>query len=304
MKAATGSGAGSEPVAELLDAAKSGDRRALSKLLSAVENGVESRTSIGIPNNSGGGKIIGITGAPGVGKSCLVDQLLRTFSAADLRIGVLAVDPSSPLTGGALLGDRLRMQTADDDPNVFVRSLATRNQPGGLPVRLGLMAEVLVATGFDIVLVETVGSGQSEVRIVSVADRVLLVEGPARGDEVQAEKAGVLELADAIVVNKSDLDGAERVAADLRSALEIAGTPPPVLLASARNGDGIQELADLLLNLHSRSDSSMARWRERLLTAWDAALLSRPDIEEVLSSLESGDFDADQWVWDQLGGSN
>jgi len=291
-------------VAGLLDAAKAGDRRALSKLLSAVENGVESRESIGIPHNSGDGKIIGITGAPGVGKSCLVDQLLRTFSATELRIAVLAVDPSSPLTGGALLGDRLRMQTADDDPNVFVRSLATRNQPGGLPVRLGLMAEVLVAAGFDIVLVETVGSGQSEVRIVSVADRVLLVEGPARGDEVQAEKAGVLELVDAIVVNKSDLDGAERVAADLRSALEIAGNPPPVLLASARNGDGIQELADLLLSLPTRSDSSMARWRERLLTAWDAALLSRPDIEEVLSALESGDFDADQWVSDQLEESN
>jgi LAO/AO transport system kinase len=287
-----------------LDAARAGDRRALSKLLSAVENGVESRESLGIPYNSGEGKVIGITGAPGVGKSCLVDQLLRVYSSAGLRIAVLAVDPSSPLTGGALLGDRVRMQSADDDPNVFVRSLATRNQPGGLPVRLGLMAEVLVTSGFDLVLVETVGSGQSEVRIVSVADRVLLVEGPASGDSVQAEKAGVLDLADAIVVNKSDLDGAERVAADLRSALEITGNPPPVVLASARNGDGIEELADLLLKLPIRSDSSMARWRERLLTAWDAALLSHPDLDDVLAALESGMFDADQWVKEKLEGSN
>lgn len=287
-------------MSDMLEAARAGDRRALSKLLSAVENGVESRESLGLPNNSGGGKIIGITGAPGVGKSCLVDRLLRTFSAADMRIAVLAVDPSSPLTGGALLGDRVRMQTADDDPNVFVRSLATRNQPGGLPVRLGLMAEVLVASGFDLVLVETVGSGQSEVRIVSVADRVLLVEGPARGDSIQAEKAGVLELADAIVVNKSDLEGAKRVASDLRSALDITGNPPPVLLASARNDDGIQELADLLLSLPSRSGASMARWRERLLTAWDAALLERGDLDEVLAGLEAGEFDADQWVKDRL----
>jgi LAO/AO transport system kinase len=162
------------------------------------------------------------------------------------------------------------------------------------------MAEVLVASGFDLVLVETVGSGQSEVRIVSVADRVLLVEGPGRGDSIQAEKAGVLELADAIVVNKSDLEGAERVASDLRSALDITGNPPPVLLASARNDVGIEDLADLLLSLPSRSGASMARWRERLLTAWDAALLERGDLEEVLSGLEAGEFDADQWVAEKL----
>ncbi|HJM87352.1 MAG TPA: GTP-binding protein, partial [Candidatus Thalassarchaeaceae archaeon] len=184
----------------LLGKAIAGERRALAKLLTAVENGEINRESLGIENHLDDGTIIGLTGAPGVGKSCLIEKLLSQWSSDGLKVAVIAVDPSSPLSGGALLGDRVRMDSADSDLNVFVRSFATRNQPGGLPVTVGLAANLMRNCGYDYVLIETVGAGQAEIRIVSFADRVVLVESPSRGDQIQAEKAGVMELADLIVV--------------------------------------------------------------------------------------------------------
>ena len=270
-------------------AAKAGDRRSLARLLTLIETGEANGVQLGFSSRAEDGRILGVTGSPGVGKSCLVDRQLHEWAAAGERVAVLAIDPSSPVTGGALLGDRIRMQAADDLDEVYVRSVATRNQPGGLPVRLAAMAEALLDCGYDRVVVETVGTGQAEVRIVAVADRVLLVEGPARGDSIQAEKAGLLELADIVAVNKADLDGADRFAEEIRGSLELTGEAPPVLLVSALEGTGIPELVSALGQLGPARVAQRARWRERLLSEWEAALLTREDLDELLDRLESGD---------------
>ncbi len=298
MKAGIGYGlAESERLPKsLFELAISGNRRSLAKLLTAVENGEVTHDLLGLSTREVDGSVIGVTGAPGVGKSCLIERLLSTWTSNGLKIAVIAVDPSSPLTGGALLGDRVRMESADNNPNVFVRSFATRNQPGGMPNAVVLAADVMRQCGYDIVLIETVGAGQSEIRVVSVADRIVLVEAPLRGDEVQAEKAGVMELADMIVVNKSDLDGSERAAANISSALELTSNPPPVLLTSAKNSVGIEDLASQLRTLPAKPGAELARARERLLTAWDNALLSREDINEVLDGLAGSENSAQEWV--------
>ena len=289
---------------ELLQKAMAGNRRALAKLLSAVEEGDVNAETLGLKNHLDDGTIIGVTGAPGVGKSCLIEKLLSHWSNQGLKVGVIAVDPSSPLSGGALLGDRIRMESADSNPNVFVRSFATRNQPGGLPVAVGLASNLMRNSGYDIVLIETVGAGQAEIRIVSFADRVVLIESPSRGDLIQAEKAGMMELADLIIVNKSDLEGAERAASEIQTALEISGKPPPVLLASAKNGEGIEEFASKLKSLPVKSGAEMARARERLLAAWDSALLSRDDISDIINGLIKEDSNAEDWVKENLRWSN
>ena len=274
---------------EAFNSAKAGDRRSMARLLTLIESGEANGAELGFSSRGGDCRILGVTGSPGVGKSCLVDRLLHAWAAAGEKVAVLAIDPSSPVTGGALLGDRMRMQAADDLDEVYVRSVATRNQPGGLPVRLAAMAEALLDCGYDRVVVETVGTGQAEVRIVAVADRVLLGEGPARGDSIQAEKAGLLELADIVAVNKADLDGADRFADEIRGSLELTGQAPPVLLVSALEGRGIPELVSALGQLGPARVAQRARWRERLLSEWVAALLTRDDLEQLLDRLEAGD---------------
>lgn len=281
---------------EAFNAATAGDRRSLARLLTLIESGNTNGAELGFSQRGEDGRILGVTGSPGVGKSCLVDKLLQEWAAAGEKVAVLAIDPSSPVTGGALLGDRMRMQSADNLEEVYVRSVATRNQPGGLPVRLGAMAETLLVCGYDRVVVETVGTGQTEVRIVAVADRVLLVEGPARGDSIQAEKAGLLELADIVAVNKADLEGAERFADEIRNSLELTGPAPPVLLVSAHDGTGISDLASALNELGPARAAQRARWRERLLSEWEAALLTRDDVDKLLDNLESGDSSVSEIV--------
>ena len=281
---------------EAFNAATAGDRRSLARLLTLIESGNTNGAELGFSQRGEDGRILGVTGSPGVGKSCLVDKLLQEWAAAGEKVAVLAIDPSSPVTGGALLGDRMRMQSADNLDEVYVRSVATRNQPGGLPVRLGAMAETLLVCGYDRVVVETVGTGQTEVRIVAVADRVLLVEGPARGDSIQAEKAGLLELADIVAVNKADLEGAERFADEIRNSLELTGSAPPVLLVSAHDGTGVSDLASALNELGPARAAQRARWRERLLSEWEAALLTRDDVDKLLDKLESGDSSVSEIV--------
>ena len=190
---------------------------------------------------------LAITGAPGVGKSCLLDGLLRSWAERGIRVAVLAVDPSSPRTGGALLGDRVRMTVVDDvnlNGLIYLRSVATRKASGSVPVIVEDMTKVLLALGWEKVIIETVGAGQSEVRCAALADRIVVVEGPARGDGIQAEKAGLLELADAVLVNKSDLPGAEMHADEIRESFELGiGNSPPVHLTSALHSTGVQEAA-------------------------------------------------------------
>ena len=256
------------------------NRRELARSLSNID-------SLSIPSrNREPWCVLGVTGAPGVGKSCLVDGIVQHWVKHGEKVAILAVDPSSPVSGGALLGDRMRMSSVDEGENVFFRSIATRNLPGGIPARLEKMVDLLVSEGWTKVIVETVGSGQSEVRIVSVADRILLVEGPARGDVIQAEKAGVVELADIIAVNKSDLQGADRVAEEIRLSLSLSeGESPPVLLCSAQTGSGLAELVSVIDDLPSARGPAIARARERLLAVHQESLLSHPDFSDVIKGL-------------------
>ena len=268
--------------AELCAAALAGDRRALARLLTAVEN----RTAIAEPAlrtlypRAGRAHVVGITGPPGAGKSTLVAALIGELRSAGRSVAVVAVDPSSPITGGALLGDRVRMQAYADDDGVFIRSMAARGHAGGLASTTGAAAAVLDAVGFDLVLVETVGTGQSEVEVAAAADTTVVLEAPEMGDEVQAIKAGLLEVADLVVVNKGDKPGAQRTAAQLRAMLVASGGPavgasrgdrprpkrPEVLVTTAATGEGVPELI-AALERHRATLTDAGRETARLARA-------------------------------------
>ncbi len=229
----------------------SGERRPLARLLTRIENGDPTLRPLlpGLFAAGRGGHLVGITGPPGSGKSTLVNALIGEWRRRDRRVGVLAVDPSSPYTRGAILGDRIRMMDHAADRDVFMRSMAARGELGGLAAATWIAAAALDAAGYDPVVVETVGAGQSEVEIARLAETTVVVEVPEMGDEVQAIKAGLLEVADVIVVNKGDRPGADRAARQLRAMLSTAGgrvarKPPPILLTTATTGDGVAALAD------------------------------------------------------------
>ncbi len=221
-----------------------GERAALARAITAVENGTGEAAGVvaAIQPHLGHAKVVGITGAPGVGKSTLTGAYVTELRRRELRVGVVAVDPSSPLTGGALLGDRIRMTVHGSDPGVFVRSVAARGHLGGLSRTTARVIDVTDAAGKDVVIVETVGAGQSEVEIAGLADVNLVVCAPGLGDDVQAIKAGILEIADILVVNKADLPLAERTARQL----ERLGGPATVLRTVATSGAGVAELADAI----------------------------------------------------------
>ena len=226
-----------------------GERRAVARAISTIENAAPGWESIaaGVAAGLGRAHVIGITGAPGAGKSTLISALLGELLARGRRIGVVAVDPSSPMTGGAVLGDRVRMGSHGSHERVFIRSIASRGHLGGVSRSTRRIVDVLDAAGFDTVIVETVGAGQSEVEIIEIADTRIVVCPPGLGDEVQAIKAGILEIADLLVVNKADLPGAEVTARELREMLRLrAGSRSDVAVirTSATNGDGIAALVD------------------------------------------------------------
>jgi LAO/AO transport system kinase len=253
----------------LSDAARGGDRRALARLLTAVENHtpVAEHALRRLYPLAGVAHLVGITGPPGAGKSTLVAALIAELRKAGRTVAVVAVDPSSPITGGALLGDRVRMQSYASDDGVFIRSMASRGHAGGLAATSASAASVFDAAGFDVVLLETVGTGQSEVEVAAAADTTVVLEAPEMGDEIQAIKAGLLEVADLVVVNKGDRPGAQRTAAQLRAMLMPSGARegisahpgegahpgdlggsrpqpkhPEVLITTASTGDGVPEL--------------------------------------------------------------
>ncbi len=263
-----------EVVAEsqLIDDARSGSRLALAKLLSQVENDREacSRIVAGLSQNLGHAYRVGFTGPPGAGKSSLVTAFTKLLRANGKKVGVLAVDPTSPFSGGALLGDRVRMMTLSADSDVFVRSLATRGDLGGLARAAGDMADVLDAFGFDFVLLETVGVGQSELEVAKHADTTVVVLVPESGDAIQGMKAGLMEIADVFIINKADREGAERFATDLRSAMHLkpwTGWTPPLVMTVATREEGIREFDGRIREhaQHLKATGEFERRREERL---------------------------------------
>ncbi len=235
------------PVAEVLARAQSGDRRAIGRVLSIAERGGSEGLALGelAHAQTGNAHVVGITGAPGAGKSTLTGRLAATLTASGRNVAVLAIDPSSPVTGGAILGDRIRMDELNYGTGTFIRSMATRGQGGGLAVAVPAAIRALDAVGFDLIIVETVGVGQIEIDIAGTADTTVIVVTPGWGDAVQANKAGLLELADVFVVNKADRPGASDSRRDLELMLDLSDTSewrPEVTLTVGTSGDGIDEL--------------------------------------------------------------
>ena len=277
-------GIGMTDISDLLESAKLGDRRSLSMLISAIS---ESGDSPSI--NSATGWILGVTGPPGSGKSTLIGQMVRKWASSGERVAVLALDPTSPLSGGSLLADRIRMEGDDLRENVFVRSIPSGKTPGAISPILWPICSVLTECGWTRIIVETVGTGQSEFRIAALVDRLLLVDGPDRGDIIQAEKAGILELADVIAVNKSDLPGASSAAQHIRSSLSLASDDNrEVVLVSAKEGHGIQELVEIIEKCEPQNTRGKMMMMERLISEWDAALVSHPEIDNIISELCDG----------------
>ncbi len=277
-------GIGMIDISGLLESAKLGDRRSLSKLISAI---TESDDPPSI--NSDAGWILGVTGPPGSGKSTLIGQMVRIWASTGENVAVLALDPSSPLSGGSLLADRIRMDGDDLRENVFVRSIPSGKTPGAISPILWPICGALSECGWTRIIVETVGTGQSEYRIAALVDRLLLVDGPERGDIIQAEKAGILELADVIAVNKSDLPGASLAAQHMRSSLSLASEDNrEVVLVSAKEGRGIQELIEIIENSEPQNARDKMMAMERLISEWDSILVSHPEIDNIISELCDG----------------
>lgn len=276
-----------------------GDRRALARAISYVENRHPRGRSImeQIYPRTGRAAVIGVTGAPGVGKSTLVASLVKTYGGRGSRVAVAAVDPSSPFTGGALLGDRIRMDGGRRDGDVFFRSIANRGQVGGVSRATWEIIQLMDAAGYDPIILETVGAGQSEVEVMHIAHTVLVVAAPGLGDEVQAFKAGILEIADLFVVNKADRPDAARTAAELSYMLDLSpddgGWRPPVLKTVARDDEGIEELVEAIaehgayLRGSGRLEEQRRELAERQLLDGATARLAR--------ALRGAAAEADAW---------
>jgi LAO/AO transport system kinase len=277
---------------------RAGDARALARAISVVENrlpGWDGLLRVLFPH-SGRARILGLTGAPGAGKSTLVDQLVRYYRKAQRSIGVIAVDPTSPYTGGAILGDRIRMQDHYSDPGIFIRSMATRGSLGGLARTTADVTTVLDASGRDLILIETVGVGQDEIDIVRLAEITVVILVPGMGDDVQTIKAGIMEIADIFVINKSDREGAERVEREIRVmqslALRSDNWVPPIVKTVAHEGKGIEELAGTIRQYESflqRENLVVKRtiqnWRERLVEMLRDRMLEKAN-QQLGSRLE------------------
>ena len=259
-------------VAELVARARSGEPLAVGRLLSLVEAGGERgrQVAAALADDAGRAHVVGLTGPPGVGKSTTTSALVTTLRARGNRVGVLAVDPTSPFSGGALLDDRVRMAEHTEDPGVFIRSMATRGRLGGLAGATPHALRVLDAAGCDVVVIETVGVGQSEVDVVALADTTVVLLAPGMGDGVQAAKAGILEVADVFVVNKADRDGATRAVRELQHMVgfgEPDGWRVPVLRTVASRGEGVDELVAALDAHRQWADGSGERDRRRVARA-------------------------------------
>ncbi len=304
-------------MSSLADDIRAGDRRALARGLTLVENDLAAGRDLLVALGAGGGAHrIGITGPPGAGKSTLVSALAAMWRREDRQVGVLAVDPSSPFTGGALLGDRIRMLTHSGDDGVFIRSLASRGALGGLAVGIYDAADLLAAAGFDPVVIETVGVGQGEVEICRAADTTVVVLAPGAGDVVQGMKAGLLEIADVLVVNQADREGADGLVSALESAAELRDAPaPPILKTVATRSEGLEALCAALDARSADAGSGLAerrldRARARLRATVDGRRADRfwegrsDALEAAARAVAAGERSAEQAATELLEGDD
>ncbi|HRD12155.1 MAG TPA: GTP-binding protein [Mycobacterium sp.] len=274
-------------VAELIAAARSGNTRAVGRLLSLVES--DRRAEVLAEVGSVTVPVIGVTGPPGAGKSTTIAVLVAAYRERGQRVAVLAVDPSSPYSGGALLGDRIRMAAHINDPDVLIRSVATRGHVGGLAAAVPAAIRLLGALGYDAVLLESVGVGQSEIEIAAVADPTIVILNPGAGDAVQAAKAGLLEVADLVVVNKADRDGAAQTVRDLKFETHV-----PVLMLVAARAEGVGDLVEAI-EAHHRADTPArraARARAQVLSLAQSRLHAHPELDALAAAVAEGRCDA------------
>ncbi|MDD4798530.1 MAG: methylmalonyl Co-A mutase-associated GTPase MeaB [Clostridia bacterium] len=283
------------------------DKRAVARAISLLENNypVAEELALLLEQSSKDSWIIGVTGSPGAGKSSLVDQMIKEARSAGFTVGVIAVDPSSPFSGGAILGDRIRMQGHSEDQEVFIRSMSSRGQLGGLSAATAKAVKVLAAAGYNLLIIETVGVGQSELDVMELADTTMVVLTPNMGDAIQSIKAGIMEIADIFVVNKADLFGADRVVTETASMLALSdpqGWQIPVLAVSSLNGTGFKELWQNLDEHHhfllNNGQYQLNRQKRRLkdlktilLTALNRQLeqeLADPKHQELLTAVAEG----------------
>jgi LAO/AO transport system kinase len=282
----------------LLPQLRSGDARSLARAISMVENRLPGWAELlkALFPQTGHARILGLTGAPGAGKSTLVDQLAKHYRKENCTVGIIAVDPTSPYTGGAILGDRIRMQDHFSDPGIYIRSMATRGSLGGLARATADVATVMDASGRDLIMIETVGVGQDEVDIVRLAEVTIVILVPGMGDDVQSIKAGIMEIADIFVINKSDHEGAERVEREIRALQSLAirsdHWTPPIVKTVASNGTGISELVaaiaeyeEYLKKENLVLQHSIENWQERLIEMLRDALL-----EKAREKIEDGNL--------------
>ena len=273
-------------VAELITAARGGNTRAVGRLLSLVES--DRRDEVLAEVGSTAVPVVGITGPPGAGKSTTIAVLAAAYRERAQRVAVLAVDPSSPYSGGALLGDRIRMAQHINDPDVLIRSVATRGHLGGLAAAVPAAIRLLGALGYDVVLLESVGVGQSEIEIAAVADPTIVILNPGAGDAVQAAKAGLLEVADLVVVNKADREGAAQTVRDLKFETHV-----PVLTLVAAKAEGVGELVEAI-EAHRRADTPerrAARARAQVLSLAQSRLHRHPDLDALAQAVADGSRD-------------
>jgi LAO/AO transport system kinase len=276
-----------DDIAELITAARNGSARAAGRLLSLVESSRRGDVLSHLAPTTV--QVIGVTGPPGAGKSTTVAVLVSAYRRRGLRVAVLAVDPSSPYSGGALLGDRIRMAAHINDPDVLIRSVASRGHLGGLAAAVPAAIRLLASISYDLVIIETVGVGQSEIEIAAVADPTIVILNPGAGDAIQAAKAGLLEVADLVIVNKADRDGADQTVRDLR-----AETQAPILKLVASQGEGVDEVVEAIA-AHRRSDTPArraARARAQILSLAQSRLHRHPDLDRLAAGVADGDSDA------------
>jgi LAO/AO transport system kinase len=277
-----------------IDRVRGGNLRALARAITSVENRAPEAGELlkALFPHTGKARVIGLTGSPGAGKSTLVDQLAREYRKQGLTVGIIAVDPTSPYSGGAILGDRIRMQSHYGDPGIYIRSMATRGSLGGLARATAEVATVLDASGRDVILIETVGVGQDEVDIVRLADVTVVMLVPGMGDDVQSIKAGIMEIADVFVINKADRDGADRVEREVKAMQSLATREdkwvPPTIQTVASEGRGVGELADAITKYEEflaanglMRAKKIESWRERLIEMLRDALLERVVREQM-----------------------